>query len=130
MRERMQRFMMGRNGVDDLSRFLNVVVLICIILGIFISPTISTLGFLILIYHYFRIFSRNIYKRAIENKAYLQLRNRTVRWFFTQKQRFSQRKDYRFFTCPSCKQTLRVPRGKGKIALTCPKCRTEFVRKS
>lgn len=130
MRERIARFMIGRYGIDDLTRFLNIVVLLSLFLGIFVSSSISSLGMVLLTYQYFRIFSRNIYKRSKENEAYLRLRNRIDRWFSIRKQRFSQRKDYRFFTCPSCKQRLRVHRGKGKIALTCPKCRTQFIKKS
>lgn len=130
MRERMGRFMIGRNGIDDLGRFLNIVILTLLILGMFVSSLLSSLGMMLLIYQYFRVFSRNVYKRSAENKAYLQLRNRIGGWFSVRKKRVSQCKDYRFYTCPSCKQNLRVPRGKGKISLTCPKCRTQFERKS
>lgn len=130
MREKITRFMMGRNGVDDLSRFLNVVVFIFLLLGIFVSSFLSTLGFGILTYQYFRILSRNVYQRFRENTIYLNLRSGMIRWLFVRKQRFSERKAYRFFTCPSCKQVLRVPRGKGRIVLTCPKCREQFERKS
>ena len=79
---------------------------------------------------YFRMFSRNLAKRHAENQKFLNFRyERTVGWNRFKK-RTAQRKDYRFFKCPSCKQRVRVPRGHGKIEITCPKCRTCFVKKS
>jgi predicted RNA-binding Zn-ribbon protein involved in translation (DUF1610 family) len=81
-------------------------------------------------YGYFRIFSRKTAKRYAENMAYFKYRNKVVSFFNRKKARFDQRKTYRFFRCPRCGVTARVPKGKGKIKITCPKCGNSFVRKS
>lgn len=123
--------MAGRYGVDELSKFLNIVLLVLLVLSIFIrSGILYLLALGILIYSYFRMFSRNISKRYEENQKFVNFRYRNVVKWNNFKKRFSQRKEYRFYHCPQCKQTVRVPRGRGKICITCPKCRTEFVKKS
>ncbi|MEF2968545.1 hypothetical protein V3851_22240 [Paenibacillus sp. M1] len=130
MKERLRQFMMGRYGMDHYGRFLYIASIVCLILGMFLSPLLTLLAFALLIYQYFRMFSRNFYKRGQENNAYLAIRHRITGWFRTKKQQVAQRKTHRFYKCPSCKQTLRVPKGKGKISITCSKCHTQFVRKS
>ncbi len=131
MREKFQRFMAGRYGVDELSKVLNIVLLVLLVLSIFIrSGILYLLALGILIYSYFRMFSRNISKRYEENQKFVNFRYRNVVKWNNFKKRFAQRKEYRFYHCPQCKQTVRVPRGRGKICITCPKCRTEFVKKS
>ncbi len=123
--------MAGRYGVDELSKFLNIVLLVLLVLSIFIrSGILYLLALGILIYSYFRMFSRNISKRYEENQKFVNFRYRNVVKWNNFKKRFAQRKEYRFYHCPQCKQTVRVPRGRGKICITCPKCRTEFVKKS
>lgn len=129
MKQKFQQFMIGRHGMDALGRFLNIVVLAVLLLGI-AFPQLVALSIVLLVYQYYRVFSKNSYKRNLENNAYLGVRRRVLGWFTIQKQRFLQRKEYRFFTCSSCRQTLRVPRGKGKIMVTCPKCRTKSTKKS
>lgn len=135
MREKMQRFMSGRYGVDELGRTLSAVVLGCLVVSMF-SPLLSVLsvfywiGIVLLIYSCFRMLSKNTSKRYEENQKFVNWRYRmTVKQNQSRKQ-FAQRKDYRFYKCPQCSQKVRVPRGKGKICITCPKCRAEFVKKS
>lgn len=130
MRERLQRFFDGRNGVDNLGQFLNITSLILLILGIFTLPVFSFLGIALYIWNLYRMLSRNLYKRSQENDAYLQLTNKVKKWLSLQKKRFAQRKTHRIYRCPSCKQAVRVPKGKGKISLTCPTCQTQFIKKS
>lgn len=125
------RFMQGRNGVDQLSQFLNVVVLILLVVSIFTKSIIlDWLPFVLMGYMYFRIFSRNIAKRSVENQKFCNMRYdlaiKKNKW----KKEREQKKIYRFFRCPMCKQKVRVPKGRGKICITCPKCRQEFVRRS
>jgi DNA-directed RNA polymerase subunit M/transcription elongation factor TFIIS len=84
----------------------------------------------VLIICYFRILSRNVYKRRSENEWYLRRKNAVSRWFRSLKDRWNQRKEYRFFRCPSCHTLLRVPKRKGKILLTCRKCGRRFERKT
>lgn len=135
MRAWFLRVMAGRNGMDHLNRFLSVVLLVLALLSMFIrssrlagSLSILTLG--LLIYIYFRMFSRNIYRRQQENGAYLRQRYKITSAWSGMRDRWAQRKDYRFFKCPSCHTRLRVPRGKGKLNIVCRKCGTSFQRRT
>ena len=83
-----------------------------------------------MIHMYFRVFSRNVNKRYAENQKFLNARYEWTIKAERRKKRFAQRKQYKFFKCPMCKQEVRVPRGHGKICITCPKCREQFVRRS
>lgn len=128
---KIMRFMQGRNGVDQLSQFLNVLVIIFLLLSIFTKSVIlDWLPMGLLVYMYFRIFSKNIPKRSIENQKFCNMRYdfaiKKNKW----KKEWEQRKIYRFFSCPMCKQRVRVPKGRGKICITCPKCKAEFVKRS
>ncbi len=126
--------MAGRNGNDALNRFLIGVDLVLLVLSLFVGGRIGTLLYpfflILLVITYFRMFSRNLYKRQAENAKYWQLRNRFLGNFRLMKERWAQRKDYRFFNCPSCHAVMRVPRGRGKIKIVCRKCGTSFLRKS
>ena len=84
----------------------------------------------LLVYIYFRMFSRNITKRREENGKYIRLRYRIDAAYRVRRERWVQRKDYKFFTCPSCRTTLRVPRGKGQIRIVCRKCGNTFTGKT
>ncbi|HIY62850.1 MAG TPA: zinc-ribbon domain-containing protein [Candidatus Mediterraneibacter stercoripullorum] len=135
MKEKLYRFMQGRNGVDSLSKFLLITGVVVVLLSaLFGSHPVGMffyfLGWVVIIYCYFRMFSRNISKRYAENDAFL---NRTykIRSFF-QKQIniWKQRRVYHIYTCPGCRQKIRIPRGKGKIEIRCPKCGTTFIKKS
>jgi hypothetical protein len=131
MREKLQRFMAGRYGADELAKFLNIVLLVLLLVSVFSRSRILYLAaFALLIYDYFRMFSKNVSKRYEENQKFLNFRYRLVAKWDSQKKQFAQRKTHRFFKCPQCKQKVRVPKGRGKICITCPKCRTEFVKKS
>ena len=130
MKEKMQRFMYGRYGMDDLGRFMNIVVLVLFVLGMLLLPQLSSVAIALMVIGYFRIFSRNTYKRSQENAVYLRLLGKVKAPFFGQIQRFKQRKTHRYYHCPSCRQTLRVPKGKGRLSITCPKCKTTFEKRS
>jgi len=131
MRYRLQQWMYGRNGTDFLSRDLNILALSLMILGsLFRSHIVYWLGLLFFAVAFYRICSRNIAKRSAENSAYLSLRSQFINWFKKIKQKFVSRKYYRFYKCSSCKQKLRVPKGKGKIEITCPKCGLHFIKKT
>jgi len=122
--------MMGRYGNDRLNRFIMIVALLCIVLSMLGVRGMNTVALLLLIYSYFRMFSRQIYKRAAENTKYCQLEYKVKSFFAGKKSQFAGQKGYRIFKCPNCKQKLRVPKGRGKIAISCRKCGTEFIRKS
>lgn len=135
MRERFSRFMQGRYGADQLSNFLVIGALVLVVLEIFIPiprvrHAMNSLGVVMIVVSYFRMFSRNHYKRCAENERFMKYYQRVVFWRNKQKSRAAQRKTHRIFKCPSCRQSIRVPKGKGKIAITCPKCHTEFIKKT
>ena len=134
MRNWLQKVMTGRYGVDDFNRCLNATALISLVLSVLLNGALSMIFWLMaimaLVYSYFRMFSRNAYRRRAENNAYLTLRYRLTCKFSGAKQRMEQKKYYRFFKCPKCGITTRVPKGKGKVRITCPKCGENFVRKS
>lgn len=130
MKEKLQRFMWGRYGNDQLNRFLMILVLIFLVLSMFLRGPFYFVALAALIYSYFRMFSRNITKRAAENQWYLQKTMKARGWFRKKKQELSQMKQYHIYKCPKCGQKIRVPRGRGRIAITCRKCGTEFVKKS
>ena len=134
MREKFARFMSGRNGNDQLNRFLMLVdIVLLLIAAIFkdgIGRYVYPFVFVLLAYAYFRMLSRNLYKRSEENGKYLRLRYKLMAELRIHWERWVQRKDYKFFTCPSCKTTLRVPRGHGKIKIVCRKCGSSFTGKS
>ena len=135
-RQRIAQFMYGRNGYDAFSQFLLFCALALIVLSwIFswaapLAALLQLAEWVVLIYCLFRVFSRNIYKRQQENAKYYEKRQAAGRWFRSVKDRWYQRKDYKFFRCPSCHALLRVPKGKGKLQLTCRKCGNRFERKT
>ena len=122
--------MSGRYGFDQLNGFLCILSLILVVLGAWLSGFLYWLGLALLLWCYYRIFSRNIQKRYAENTKYLSLQNQAKDWLARQKLRFDQRKVYRYFKCPHCRQSIRVPLGRGRISITCPKCGTSFIKKS
>lgn len=127
MREKLQRFMAGRYGSDQLNKFLFIVILVILIASFFVGRGwLYFIGLGLLIYAYYRMLSRNIAARYKENEGYLRLSGKVRNFFAVKKSHFSQRKNYRFYRCPKCGQQVRVPKGKGHIRITCPKCRAEF----
>lgn len=131
MREKMIRFMTGRNGMDELARAESWLVLILLVISLFSRfPIFYILAIAGLVHMYFRIFSRNRSRRYAENQRYVNARYKAVVAWNKRKKQFAQRKVYRFFRCPQCRQKVRVPKGHGKICITCPKCRNEFMRRS
>ncbi len=131
MREKFARFMVGRNGADELARFESIFVWVLLLISIFSRAWIFDLLALAVIGHmYFRIMSKNISKRYEENQKFVNFRYRTVVKWDKMKKRMAQRKNYKFFKCPTCRQEVRVPKGHGKIEITCPKCRERFVKHS
>ena len=133
-KQKLAQFMYGRRGMDEFSRFLLISVLVLIVLSCvtkgFLRSVIGLLEIAGLVYCYVRVLSRDIYKRQKENAWYLQKKAAVVRWFSSLKDRWQQRREYRFFRCPSCHALLRVPKNKGKLLLTCRKCGNRFERKT
>jgi len=131
MREKLNRFMQGRYGVDELNKLILGLAFIFMIISIVSKTSIfNYVCMLALIYAYFRMFSRNIPKRYSENQFNLKYLNRVRGFFNKEKRTLNQRKTHHIYKCPSCKQKIRVPKGKGKIAIRCSKCGTEFYKRS
>ena len=131
MKEKFIRFMYGRYGVDSFGRFLIGLAFVTIILANITDKGIFSLcSWFLIIYAYFRMFSKNIYKRASENQLFLSKTAGIRNWFYKQKNLMAQRKTHRIFKCPTCRQKIRVPKGKGRIEIRCPKCNTKFIKNS
>lgn len=124
LRRTMQRFMAGRYGSDKLNLLLIGIGFVACIVSMFfknnlyVRLSLTGVSYVFLFWAIFRCLSRKTYKRYQENRKFLMLI-----------QRFQDR-EHRYFDCPRCKQQVRVPRKKGKIAITCPKCREKFIRKT
>ena len=119
----LQRFMMGRYGNDKLNMVILGTGVIASLLSIFIriepfNLILSAISYALMAWAIFRTFSRNTYKRYQENRKYLMLLQRL------------KDREHCYFDCPRCRQQVRVPRGKGKIAISCPKCKEKFIRKT
>ena len=127
------RFMAGRYGTDQLNRALSIVTLALLLLSIIFGrhgfgSVLWLLALGCLVWSTFRTFSRNTVKRRLENTKYMRFSQKYLGAFKGAKTRFQQRKDYKFFRCPSCKTWLRVPKGKGKLNITCRQCGERFTR--
>lgn len=117
------RFMSGRYGTDKLNMAILGVGVVLSLISMFtrvalVNLILTLLSYGLLILALIRSFSRNTYKRYQENRKFLQFFDRL------------RDREHKYFNCPRCRQSVRVPRKKGKIAITCPKCRERFVRKT
>lgn len=136
MKEKFMKFMEGRYGVDSFARFTMGLALVCIVLSIFFSngstigAILNTVGLAAIIYTYYRMLSRNISRRYAENQKYLSMTAKLRQRFNREKNIMQQRKTHHIYTCPSCGQKIRIPRGSGKrVEIDCPKCHTKFIKK-
>lgn len=131
MKQKFYQFMQGRYGADAFSRFLTGLVFVFLIISFFTPGNfLYLLSLLLLIYSYFRMFSKNIPKRYAENVLYMKYQNKVTAKFRSFTTGLKQRKTHHIYKCPSCHQKIRVPKGHGKIAIHCPKCNAEFIRRS
>lgn len=131
---KLRRFMYGRYGTDELFRALTILYLIIIIIasitGRFSRPAyyvFYSLSVLVIVFTFYRAFSKNISARNKENQKYLVILNKVRAYFNLQKDKFSQRKTHKFVKCSQCKKTLRLPKNKGKLKVNCPHCNNEFI---
>ena len=119
----LRSFMVGRYGTDRLNMAILSVGLLASLLSVILrNPSVSLVCFVLsygmMIWAICRSLSRNTYKRYLENRKFLQVLGRL------------KDREHRYFDCPKCRQMVRVPRGKGKIAITCPRCKEKFVKKT
>lgn len=118
-----RRFMMGRYGSDKLNLVLLGISVLFSLIASFIPQNIVKLilvaiSYSLMIWAIYRMLSRKTYKRYLENRKFLQFIDRI------------RDRQHRYYDCPRCRQQVRVPKGKGKIAITCPKCKEKFVKKT
>ena len=130
-KDKFARFMYGRYGMDQLSRNLSLICLVLLVITMFSrSNVLYAIALAGIIYTYFRVFSRNLFKRSKENEKYLSFHYKVVGKINRIKYIIKDNKTHKIFKCPSCSQKIRVPRGKGRISIKCPKCRIEFIKKT
>jgi len=126
-----KKFMTGRYGPDQLSiALLFLSLLISIVLFFFPATVLSYLVYIPLIVFLFRILSKNIVRRRGENNKFLKIWTPIASWISKKQNQIIGSKTHSYYSCPSCKQSVRVPKGKGKIRIICPKCKTEFIKKT
>lgn len=134
----LRNFMMGRYGLDQMT--------VGLLVGMMVFSLLSSLTWFLplylisialMIWAVFRFFSRNTAARARENEKFLVFWNQVKKWwngvrqwFAKQKRKWDDRKTHVYFRCPNCKKELRVPKGKGKLEVTCPLCRSKFIKKT
>ncbi|MGY3749504.1 hypothetical protein [Vagococcus acidifermentans] len=124
--------MAGRYGLTDtLNKHLLVAGVVLMLVNIvFASRVLSLLSTILIAYAAFRFLSKNRYKRVRENQIYYAWHMKRQRFWQFQQKRWRERKSYKYFSCSNCHQKLRVPRHKGRIKITCPKCRTQITKKT
>lgn len=135
--DKFKKFMYGRYGVDQFGKDMLVVGVslsfLSMILNWFSIPIVTTvlsvLSTTLLIYIIYRTFSKNINKRVMENNKYLGKKVRFLTKIKFNVTRVKDSKDFVYIKCPKCKNYSRVPRGKGKIKITCRVCKTQFDKK-
>ena len=118
-----RNFMVGRYGTDKLNTVILCAGLAACLISAFVDSVkvnllLTAVSYGLMIWALYRSFSRNTYKRYQENRKFLQFFDRL------------KDREHRYYDCPKCRQVVRVPRGKGKIAITCPKCKERFVKKT
>ena len=129
--EKLRRFMYGRYGGDHLNLALMIFGLVLAFIASFTGFwPLNVLSYALYFYAIFRMFSKNISARQKEYYSFLKVWTPVQKWFRIKKTAFLERKQYKYFRCPNCHQYLRAPRGRGKILVTCQRCRKEFNQKT
>ena len=128
------QFPADRYGADELGKFLSFSAVGCLIVAVLgsgkLKAVFAVCSMGLLVWCYSRIFSRNFTRRREENVKYLRRKTAVLDWLCLKRDCFSQRKEYAFFRCPGCGRTIRVPKGKGHIRITCPHCGYCFDKKT
>ena len=125
-----RRFMYGRYGMDQMCWGLLIFSLVMVFLARLTNfELFSLLGFAGLVWCYYRMFSRSIYQRQAENRKFMELADPFLKRFQGTARQMQDR-EHRYYRCPFCAQKVRVPKGRGKIQITCPSCHYTFVKKT
>ncbi len=137
MRDKFLKFMYGRYGVDEFGRSMLITAIVLSVVGMiinlfkigfWISFSLSTISTILMVYIIYRAFSRNINKRVLENHKFLGRTAKIRNYFRFCKTRYKDRKSFSYVKCPNCKNYSRVPKGKGKIKITCRVCKKQFEK--
>ena len=121
---------LGERRLEEANRAANNGIVLLLISLLTRFSLFTWLGLVLLVLCYYRSLSRNISKRTEENYQYYALKDRVDRKFRGLKDQWANRKLYHYYRCPKCRQKLRVPRGRGRIQISCPRCGTQFIKKS
>ncbi len=128
---RLSDWMQGRNGMDTLARDVLILGVVLLVIELFVNNyIISLLVLACLVYTLFRCFSRNVSARANENARFESWTHKPRTAVKQTQKRWTNRKTTKYFKCSQCKQSLSVPKGKGTIRVTCPKCHNQTTIKS
>lgn len=130
VRNKVNQFMRGRYGADVFGMFLVICALLLNLIESFTRVyVLSFISLGILIYASYRMLSKNIVKRRIENDKYNEIVTIMKRYWKVFKSNLTDKR-YRYYLCPTCHQMVRVPKGHGKVTITCPNCRNKFEKRS
>jgi len=126
--KKIREFLMNRYGMDTFNRALIIFYIIFLFLSLITRKDIFMyISLALAIYQVFRAFSKNFAARSKENQQFLKLWNPVKRKYYSIKKKLSD-KTHRYYKCPKCKTEIRVPKNKGKIRITCPKCKDQFIK--
>ncbi len=129
--ERFANWMRGRNGADELSMAIVVLSALLLVINLFAHTRfLPFIALALALYACWRDSSKNLAARRKENRAFLKLLGPAAQWIKNPRATMDERRSYKHLTCPSCGQQMRVPRGKGKMRVTCPKCKNKFEAQS
>jgi len=124
---KIREFMYGRNGLDDLGRVTIGAYIVIAVLKIIMPCTlVDALSLICAVIFIYRFFSKNIYKRQLENRKYLDIKSKFFSWYDAGNRNSSMRRKYIFKNCPHCGAKLRLPRKRGKHVCNCPRCYKDF----
>ena len=126
---KLEGWMIGRYGQDELNRFLMYVSLFFIFLAM-ADPVWAYVALLPMCWSMYRCYSKNVVKRRQERATYLRITAKPRQWGRLQKRKWQDRNTHKYFTCKECGAVFRVPKGKGKIEVTCPNCKVHSIRKT
>ncbi len=137
LKEKLARFFYGRYGIDKFGYFIVIISLVLsltssLLGGVsdILSYTLWILSYILLAYEVFRMLSKNRMARYRENQIYLGVFGKIKKFFKLSFSKIRDIRTHRYFACPNCKNSLRVPKGRGEITITCPVCKTKFDRKT
>lgn len=131
IREKLRRLLAGRYGPDELTIVLDGAALVLFLLGLLLrNGTFTLLAFAAMIWAIYRVMSRKFDKRSRELQIWYGIKSRLTDEYKLLKSRWQDRKTHVYFRCACCRTALRVPKGKGSIRVTCPRCGNTVTKRT